>query len=139
MTAGERDIPRVDYHDIDVDGLPDDSDDGEIAVWDDDDDDGDGGEPSYDITDRATGKPRMCAEMCATCIMRPAPAAIALPPGRLKQFIAQALTQQSYVICHSTFCELPAACRGFADRYDTNWLRVMRRLGGFVEIEPPRS
>lgn len=93
---------------------------------------------SMDVSDPATGKPRMCAEMCSTCILRPGSTVVAsLPPGRVRELIADARRGEAYVICHSTLTDEPAICRGFADRYSTNSLRIMERLGGFVEIEPP--
>lgn len=93
------------------------------------------------VGDRATGKTRLLSERCSTCILRPG--GIGLAPGRLRQFLAEALDRESYVVCHSTLPEVapegvqPAVCRGFADRYDTRDLRMIRALWGFVEVPPP--
>jgi hypothetical protein len=48
-------------------------------------------------------------------------------------------------VCHSTLPTVaspgaePAVCRGFADRYDTRDLRMIRTLWGFVEVQPPKA
>lgn len=66
-----------------------------------------------------------------------------LEPGRLKDLVAQTLARQSYVVCHETLPGVapdqvaPAISRGFADRYSTNALRVIARLWGFADVEPP--
>ena len=94
--------------------------------------------PSYDITDRATGKPRLCASECSTCIFNAqSPVTLGLRRGRLKSLIDSARRGGSYVVCHSTFSSTPAACRGFVDRYSTNLIRIIERLGGWVEIPAP--
>jgi hypothetical protein len=48
------------------------------------------------------------------------------------------------VICHDTLPgndagTLPALCRGFYDKfgYRNNFIRVMGRIGGFDEVDPP--
>lgn len=92
----------------------------------------------YDIFDSEAGKPRMCAQMCDTCILRPGSVVTAsLRPGRLKELLEDACRSESYVVCHSTFDSGPAVCRGFADHYSTNSLRILGRIGGFHEINPP--
>jgi hypothetical protein len=97
-------------------------------------------EPSYSITDPVTGKPSMCAEMCVTCIFRPdSPVTKGLRRGRLRQLIADTRRRESYIVCHSTFNAQPAICRGFYDRYSTNLLRILERLGGFTMIQPPKE
>lgn len=92
----------------------------------------------YDLWDRGAQKPRMCREMCDTCILRPGSVvARGLGPERLKQLIADARNNESYVVCHSTFDAEPAVCRGFADRYPTRGLAILTELIGFHEIDPP--
>lgn len=92
----------------------------------------------YDLWDKTAAKPRMCREMCASCIFRPtSPVTMNLAPGRLKNLIDSARAAESYIVCHSTFDDKPAVCRGFADRYSTNGLRVLDRLIGFHEIDAP--
>lgn len=107
-------------------------------MFDDEDEDEDD-RPS--VTDRATGQPRRLTEMCASCIMRaPSDGQIHLRAGRLRAFIAEVRAKDSYVVCHSTLYRAdigPAICRGYADRYDSNYLRVMGRLGGFLDVPPP--
>lgn len=95
-------------------------------------------EPQHDIVDRTTNRARMCARMCDTCIMRPGSVVTeSLRPGRLKQLLADVRANESWVVCHSTFGDQPAICRGVADAISTNYIRVMGRLGAIVEIEPP--
>jgi hypothetical protein len=68
-----------------------------------------------------------------------------LEPGRLKDLVEQTLAEQSYVVCHETLPGVapegtaPAICRGFADRYSTNALRIIARLWGFVDVDPPHT
>jgi hypothetical protein len=68
-----------------------------------------------------------------------------LEPGRLRDLVGQALAAQSYVVCHETLPGVapdgtaPAVCRGFADRYSTNALRLISRLWGFVDVDPPET
>lgn len=96
---------------------------------------------TVDITDRATGRSRILAEKCATCILGPAGTRIALSPARIRQFVADTVAAESYVVCHSTLHGLsdtaPAICRGFADSYDTQALLILRRLDNLVEVDPP--
>lgn len=94
-----------------------------------------------DITDRATGKSRILSARCATCILGPADSRLALGAGRIREFVADTVAAGSYVVCHSTLHGLsatpPAICRGFADRYDTQPLRLMRAFDRLIEIDPP--
>lgn len=95
------------------------------------------------VADHALGKTRILSEQCTTCIMRPASQRLPLTNARLRQFVEGALAAESYVVCHSTLPTVaspgvePAVCRGFADRYDTRDLRMIRALWGFVEVDPP--
>ena len=86
-------------------------------------------------------KARRLTEMCATCIMRsPADGQIQLGSERVRAFITEVRDAGSYVVCHSTILRddvQPAICRGFADRYGSNYLRIMERLGGFADVPPP--
>ncbi|GAB3852291.1 hypothetical protein ACFPIJ_42220 [Dactylosporangium cerinum] len=98
--------------------------------------------PPLSVGDPVTGKTRLLARQCATCIFRPGNQ-MHLAPGRLKTMVEQAIVDGSYVICHDTlpygnFPEAqPAVCRGFADRYRTWRLQVIACLFGFVDVEPP--
>jgi hypothetical protein len=95
--------------------------------------------------DSATHRPRLLSRQCETCIFR-AGNPMRLRAGRLREMVAGALQQGSQgVICHDTlsYGENPdfggALCRGFYDGYGTqnNFVRVMERLGGFTEVDPP--
>ena len=96
------------------------------------------GPPDDERTDRLSvgdpvlGKTRLLARECSTCIFRPGNP-MHLSPGRLRQMVAEARGDAGYIICHSTLPYAvspipPAICRGFADRYSTWQLQVMRRL-----------
>ena len=93
--------------------------------------------------DLVLGKTRLLAEPCVTCILRPAEQRIAISNDRLREFLGDALASGSFVVCHSTLPSVappgvtPAVCRGFADRYDTLTLRLIRALWGFVEVPVP--
>ena len=97
------------------------------------------------VGDPVLGKTRLLSERCATCILRPAGERIALTNDRVRQFVQDTVAAGSYVVCHSTLPSTapggapPAVCRGFADRYDTRALRIIRTLWGFVEVPPPEK
>jgi len=92
---------------------------------------------SYDVHG-ANGKPRMTSSRCTSCILGGEKSITpTLRPGRLKSFIEETLRNESFVVCHSTYDAQPAICRGFYESFSTNHLRIMERLGGFEEIEPP--
>jgi hypothetical protein len=94
------------------------------------------------VGDPETGKTRLLAGMCTTCVFRPGNQ-MHLTPGRLRDLVDETLRARSYIVCHSTLPGMapdgvrPAVCRGFADRYDTQALQIIRRLFGFIEIDPP--
>ncbi len=94
------------------------------------------------VGDPVLRKSRLLSRQCDTCIFRPGNK-MCLEPGRLREMVGQALATDGYVICHDTLPyhrypqAAPAICRGFADRYDTAALQLMRRLWGFVEVDPP--
>ncbi len=91
------------------------------------------------------GKPRLLSEQCETCIFGPGNP-MHLRAGALKSLTNDALQQGSQgVICHDTlsYGAYPdfggALCRGFYDQFGprNNFIRVMERLGGFTEVDPP--
>jgi len=94
------------------------------------------------VGDPVLRKSRLLSRQCETCIFRPGNR-MRLEPGRLREIVDQAVAADSYVICHDTLPyhrypqATPAICRGFADRYDTGALQLMRRLWGFAEVDPP--
>lgn len=85
-------------------------------------------------------KSRLLSRQCQTCIFRPGNP-MHLEKGRLKDLVRQA--GESYVVCHDTLPYSdhpgvqPAICRGFYDRYDTTALKIIGRLFGFQECDPP--
>jgi hypothetical protein len=95
------------------------------------------GTNSADIMDRDTGRPRLLADQCATCIYRPGNL-MHLRRGRLLEITNAARRNNSFITCHSTLPGMsgaqPAVCRGFFDRFSTNFLRIMGRLGGWHEV-----
>jgi hypothetical protein len=94
---------------------------------------------STDLIDATTHRPRRCVEMCATCIYRPGNP-MDLQPGRLRHITQAALQSEAFIVCHETAGNTgvaSAVCRGFADRYSTNLLRILDRLGpGFHDVDP---
>lgn len=95
------------------------------------------------VGDPVLRKTRLLAQQCTTCIFGPGNP-MSLAPGRLRDLVDQARTQGSFIICHETLPYAdpppgvqPAICRGFHDRYDTAVLRIVGRLWGFVQVEPP--
>jgi len=96
----------------------------------------------FSVADMATMKTRILSRQCSTCILRPVGERIGLSNERVGEFIRSTVERGSYVVCHATFPSVvadvdPAVCRGFADRFDTESLRLIRALWGFVEVEPP--
>ncbi|MCI4066174.1 hypothetical protein MRQ36_27945 [Micromonospora sp. R77] len=98
-------------------------------------------------TDLSVGDPdlrksRLLSRQCDTCIFAPGNR-MRLAPGRLRDIVTEARARESFIICHSTLPHYqhpeakPAICRGFADRYSTQGLRLLARLFGFVEVDPP--
>jgi hypothetical protein len=94
------------------------------------------------------GKPRLLADQCGTCILRPGNL-MHLRPGRLADLMRDALRQGCQgMICHATLPGMapdgyrPAMCRGFYDQYGarSNFVRVIERIGGFTVVaRPPGS
>lgn len=111
-----------------------------MIEWDDEDDDDD---RVLSVIDTDTRRPRLLTERCATCIMRPAsPVTLSLSPGRLRELLAN----DTYVVCHSTFPGnaygiAPALCRGAADTFKSNYVRMCARIlgypDGFTLVDPP--
>lgn len=106
------------------------------------DEDNSGRSPS--VLDSQTGRPRLCEQMCDTCIFRPGNP-MRLRPGRVKQMVTDSLGSGGFITCHSTLYGMKnpsrqqeAICRGFFDGYadQSNVLRVWGRLGKFQEINP---
>ncbi|MEV0649993.1 hypothetical protein AB0I28_32520 [Phytomonospora sp. NPDC050363] len=95
---------------------------------------------SADISDPATGGSRVLTGECSTCIFRPGNL-MALRSGRVKDLVQAALADETFIVCHQTLDRgkdgpLPAVCGGFARRYDTAALRLMRALGRAVDVDP---
>jgi hypothetical protein len=94
------------------------------------------------VGDPITGKTRRLSRQCDTCIFRPGNP-MHLDPGGLKDIVDGSIDAGSYIICHETLPGMapaevsPAICRGFHDRYTTSALRIMARLWGFIDVEPP--
>lgn len=95
-----------------------------------------------DVWDEELGGVRVLSDMCATCILRPGNL-MHLEPGRLQDMVTEARQAEGYIICHRT---LPygghgqpgeALCRGFYDRFSTQFTQVMSRLGAMREVPPP--
>lgn len=100
-----------------------------------------------DITDPETRRPRLMAEMCATCIFRPGNP-MRLRRGRLADMVATTLQRDTFIVCHDTLPGMAgnpdgrgpsAACRGFVDRYSTNIIRIYTRLKAWWEIPPSKE
>jgi hypothetical protein len=97
---------------------------------------------NVDVTDRDSGRSRLLSRQCDTCVFRPGNL-MHLRAGRLADLVADARRAESFVVCHETLpyreCPdfEPAICRGFKDAYCTNYLRILERLDGLIEVDPP--
>jgi hypothetical protein len=97
-----------------------------------------------EIIDPASGKPRLCARRCDTCVAYPDDR-MRLGEERRTSFLADAAAKDSYVVCHATIYPAdpadyaPAICRGFwqLHRRDSAPTRFMLAFGHYVEVEPP--
>lgn len=99
------------------------------------------------LIDPGTGKIRLNSRQCATCVGNPE-AGVTLRPGRMRELIRENTGDgRMGLICHATIDydqgEAPggeqALCRWFYERFGhlVNGIRVMQRLGGFTETDPP--
>lgn len=97
--------------------------------------------------DPVTHRPRLLSRQCGTCVFRPGNP-MHLRSGRLRGMIAAALREGTQgIICHDTlsYGANPgfggAMCRGFYDKYgpQSNFIRVIERIGGFTEVDPPEE
>jgi len=110
--------------------------------YDNDERDEDEDATQLNVGDPITRKTRRLSRQCDTCIFR-AGNLMHLDRGRLKDIVGEAIATDKYIICHETLPGMssaavaPAICRGFHDRYTTSALRIMARLWGFVDIDPP--
>jgi hypothetical protein len=97
------------------------------------------------VADRRLGRTRILSRPCSTCITAPVGQRIDLDNERVTQFLRDTVAAGTYVVCHATLPAVaprgvqPAVCRGFADRFDTQALQIIRRLWGFVEVDPPEG
>jgi len=95
------------------------------------------------IFGRQGGRPRVLSEQCSNCIGRPGNP-MDLRPGRVRNMVNAGMQGQG-IICHQTlsYGDHPdfggAMCRWFYDHFGprTNFVRIMERLGGFDEVDPP--
>lgn len=108
--------------------------------------DDDEGYVSINCTDPETGKPRLLSEQCSTCIGRPGNK-MDLRPGRVRQMVQACIQGGDGVACHQTLPYgghpdfAPAYCRWIYDHYgdQINYFRIIMRLGGFTEVDPPQD
>ncbi|GAA4898194.1 hypothetical protein [Streptomonospora salina] len=96
-----------------------------------------------DVLDPETGRPRLLARRCSTCVFHP-DNRMHLPPGRLAEVVDANRDAGSGLTCHQTLSYADtgvanAWCRGFYDAYPrTLAFRLARLLlGGVTEVEPP--
>jgi hypothetical protein len=90
------------------------------------------------------GAPQLFSEKCSSCVFRSGNP-MHLKPGRLTEILKHNIEHGTALICHKTldYGEHPeigeTVCRGFYDAYgeNINVIRVMHRLGGFKEVDPP--
>jgi len=110
--------------------------------WDDDEDERDDGwtEAAVDVTDDKR-RIRVLSERCATCILGGEKSITPhLARGRLKDLVERAA--DGHIPCHSTLSNTDphaAVCRGWYEAFgaQSNYMRVMERLGGVVEVPLP--
>lgn len=91
------------------------------------------------------GQPKVFRKKCATCVFHPGNR-MKLRAGRLADLLRTNRQNGTALICHkTTYDQAPdlgeVVCRGFYDAYgeSINVIRVMNRLGGFEEVDPPET
>jgi hypothetical protein len=95
------------------------------------------------VADHQQRKTRLMARKCYSCIFHSGDV-MRLGPGRLAEIVNQAIDTGGFIVCHNSLPYgphpdvAPAICRGFHDAYDTQAMQVVRRLWGFVEVDPPQ-
>jgi hypothetical protein len=98
-----------------------------------------------DLIDPQTGKVRVLAHRCYTCIFRPDDP-MHLGPERTRQVIQDNLDKNALLTCHQTLPYGdhpgfgPAACAGFwaAHKNDVLAGRLAQLLLGVITVPPPK-
>lgn len=106
------------------------------------DDSGPADRGGHSVGDPVLRKSRVLPRPCDTCVFYRGNM-MTLAPGRLRDLVDRTRAEGTFIFCHDTLSygrfphARPAICRGFLDRYDTQALQLIRRLWGFVEVDPP--
>ena len=80
------------------------------------------------------GKVHVCQKMCKTCIFR-AGNLMQLETGRVDGMVADAVANESAIICHSTLGgDENAVCRGFFDQHKTLPLKLAVAVGNIQKV-----
>lgn len=105
--------------------------DDEMELGEEEDDDGYALPPM----DRDTGKVRVMAEKCSTCIFRPGNP-MHLEPGRVAGMLADIRANDSFITCHKTLGtgEPGAICAGGSEAHTGQLERIARRLNGVLLV-----
>lgn len=83
------------------------------------------------------GRVHVLSARCKTCIFRPGNP-MRLVEGRVEEMVAEAVADQSAIVCHSTLYRDgvgEAVCYGFFRAHPTQPLQVAERLGYVVYDE----
>lgn len=72
--------------------------------------------------------------MCATCIFRPGNL-MHLEEGRCEEMVAEAIEEDSAIICHETLYGSQAVCQGFFKLHATAPLQIAGRLNKIKLVE----
>jgi hypothetical protein len=81
------------------------------------------------------GKIHVCKTECSTCIFRKGNL-MHLQSGRVRGMIDESKAKEGAIVCHQTLgTDSNAVCRGFFDRYKTQYLQVAERLNMIEEQE----
>jgi hypothetical protein len=84
------------------------------------------------------GRVNVCAKQCATCIFHPGNL-MRLEPSRVEDMVANAIREQSAIICHDTLSGDNAVCRGFFDRHKHDTLLGMAERLDVVAFVPVKT
>lgn len=97
-----------------------------------------------DVVDEETGKVRVLARRCDSCVFRPG-IGECLGPGRLEEIVRRNVDAGALLTCHSTlpygpYPEFgPAVCAGFWARHGLSTAagRIAKLMLGIVRVAPP--
>ena len=77
---------------------------------------------------------KICEHQCNQCLFSPNRIVSA---SRKAQVLRECIKKDAHFICHkASIKDQDVVCRGFYDRFSTNLIRIMGRLGAIEFVKP---